>query len=434
MKNKKIFFSSIVIVGLLLIGTFFYFIFQEDNPYQYYTGLGDNFDLASNDEKIVFSYFKDGKEAIFSADQNGKNVKRLTPFGSLRHHQPKLSPDSSKLLYLAKNKEGIDALYVANSDGTNPKKIVSDKMHVTNALFASSNDTIYFTAKSAEDFKKAEEANGGEDIYSINLDGTNRKQLTDKDYFSIDYFLLSPNGKELYYRGDSEHIDTIALEKEGEKNSLSSKLGIRDSYQQVLSPDGSKMAYTAVSKESETASLYEYELFLFDVESEKTNKLTNLKTSVTVPQFFHKANKIAFLEHTNWPDDPAKYRFTTIDIDSKKLEKITLDMPKSTASSHWMMKTINGAVNGITISILYILFVGLITMYQVYFRAKKGYLPSIISLSFTIVAFIASFVVAMTVDPWSGIAIAMLAAGLLGCTVLLFIFVFVLNMIKKRKA
>ncbi|PKG24614.1 TolB family protein [Niallia nealsonii] len=435
MKNNKRMFSSIIIFGILLIGAVLYSLFENDDPYQYYTGLGDNFDLSSDDQKIVFSYYKDGKEAIFSADRNGKNVKQLTGFGSLKHHQPQLSSDGKHLLYLAENKDGNSSLYLANSDGSESKKLTSSKIHVFKALFSTENETIYYVGMGASDFQKAEgETKEGQDIYSINLSGKKEKQWTDADYFSIDTFLPSPNGKELYYGEDSGSVYKLVLGKSEEKESFLSQLDVADSYSKTLSPDGSQMAYTAVSKESEDSSLYEYELFLRDLNSEKTTKLTNLKTAVTVPRFFHTENKMAFLEHRNWSTDPAEFIFTTIDLDTKKLEGISFAMPKSTESNHWFMKQVDVAVNGTTISILYIVFVGLITMHQVYFRSKKGYLPSVISLIVTVAAFIASIIVAMTINPWYGIAIAMPAAGLLGCTVLLFIFTFVLNLIKKRKS
>ncbi|GKU82166.1 hypothetical protein [Niallia sp. NCCP-28] len=435
MRNRKNIFISIAIIGCLFIGAVLYALFEKNDSYQYYTGLGDNFDLSSDDQKVVFSYYKDGKEAIFAADREGENVEQLTSFDSLRHHQPQLSSDGKHLLYLAKDEEGNNSLYVANSDGSSGKKLTSSNLHIFKALFSASNDIIYFTAMPAEAFHKAEgETKEGQDIYSISISGKEIKQWTNQDYFNIDTFFLSPNGKELYYGEDSDYVYTLVLERNEKKESLFSKFDVDESYSKILSPDGLKMAYTAVSEESENASHYEYELFLQNLNSGEITKLTNLKTSVTVPKFFYKENKMAFLEQRNWPNDPAKFIFTTIDLDTKKIETVSFAMPKSAESSQWFMKTIDVAVNGITISILYILFIVFFIIDHVYFRAKKGYLPPIISLIITIAVFITSIIVAITVNPWYGISFGMIGAGLLGCTAILFIFTLALNVIKKRRA
>jgi len=434
LSRNKYMLLSIAVIGLLLVGAALYIFLEDNDPYKHYTGLGDSFDLSSDNQTVVFSYYLDGKEAIFSADRNGENVKQLTRFGSLNNHQPQLSSDGKHLLYLARDEDGNNSLYVANSDGSSAKKITSPKLHIFKALFSASNDTIYFTAMPAEDFHKAEgETKEGQDIYSITINGTEEKQWTDRDYFSIDTFLFSPEGTALYYGEADGYVYTLALDKRAKKEDFSSELGAVESYSKSLSPDGSKFAYTAVSKESEKASLYEYELFLRDLQSGKTTRLTNLKTSVTAPEFFRTENKMAFLEQKNWPSDPAEFIFTIIELDTKKLEKVTFKMPKSIEKSYSFGQFIDSVVNWLTISILYILFIGLISMHQRYFRLKKGYLPPLISLLVAILGFIASIIAAMN-DPWAGIAIGMLSAGVLGCTLIVFIFVFLLNLIRKREA
>src|SRR5699024_12246624 len=89
------------------------------------------------------------------------------------------------------------------------------------------------------------------------------------------------------------------------------------------------MAITAVSEESQKSSLFKYDLFLMDMDSEKTERLTDLQAAVDSPVFFHYQDTIAFLENTTWSAEPAQYRLRTIDLHDKTLAKIELDVPKS---------------------------------------------------------------------------------------------------------
>ncbi|MFT9599480.1 hypothetical protein, partial [Mesobacillus sp.] len=67
----------------------------------------------------------------------------------------------------------------------------------------------------------------------------------------------------------------------------------------------------------------------------------------------------------------------------------------------------------------------------VYVKHEKVFLPSLISLAIGLLTLAASFVVAATVDPWAGIGVGMLATSLLVCTIVLFIFAFVIKLLRK---
>jgi len=84
------------------------------------------------------------------------------------------------------------------------------------------------------------------------------------------------------------------------------------------------------------------------------------------------------------------------------------------------------SVNIYTIAILYILFMGLLNVYLLHYRnLSKPYLPSIISFAMAGITLIASFAVAAAGNPWGGIWLAMLAAGIFGCSVIIILFVYI---------
>ena len=64
MKQKRILLITIGIIFVLLAGTLTYAILKDDDPYRYFTGLGEEISVAPDDSEIAFSYYVDGEEAI----------------------------------------------------------------------------------------------------------------------------------------------------------------------------------------------------------------------------------------------------------------------------------------------------------------------------------------------------------------------------------
>ncbi len=412
-----------------------YGIFRNDDPYQYFTGLGSTVDIEEDDSKYVFSYYMDGKEAIYSANIDGTNVKKLTELGTEKHHDPKFSYDGTKILFLSEDEEGVNSLYIENSDGRDLKKLASKNLHISEAVFSSIDDTIYYVATPLADGKKSEgEIEEGYDLYSVGINGNNNRKLTNKDYFSMSSLAVSEDGKEVFYsfyNGEKEKFYSYSMEERKEKETAISEQLPKESYSHQFSANGNKLLYTAVPTELQNSSPYEYELFLLEENNREAKQLTKLHSNISSPRFFHHNNKVAFLENTNWSSEPAKFRLRILDLDTEKLQTVTVDIEKP-AANHLLSKTIDQLDNGLTIAILYTALAGLLTTYQ-YVHSKKVYLPVIISFCLTIAMFIASFIFAAAVNPWFGIGLGMVSASLFGCTLIVFIYAFVLKVIEKRE-
>lgn len=435
-KKRKLFIGLISVTFLLLIGTIGFSLLRDNDSYRYFTGMGSSFDLSPKEEHYLFSYYLDGEEGIYRSNIDGSEVEKLTTVGLERLHSPRYSPDGEKILFLAKNTERINALYLANQNGNGQKKLTSDKIHVSEAAFSNTGEEIYFIGTSADDFKKVEgETTEGFDLFVVDLSSGKIKQLTDKDHFSMKYLSVSQDGKEVYYSlfdGDREKVTAFSLEEDLEKAALGSERLPKHTYSFRYSPDGSRIAYTSVSEESQDSSLFKYELFLFDVENRQTKRLTNLDSSVVSPRFFKNQNQIAFLENTNWPQDPEEHALKVINLETETVDTIEMALSPP-ESSPWLLKSIDTFVNGSTVAVLYVILLGLFSTYlSFYYSKRKAYVPAIISLILTVLVFISSFVVAMMVDPWYGIGLGMLAAALLGCTLIIFGYAFVLNLFLKR--
>ncbi|MFD2655635.1 TolB family protein [Gracilibacillus thailandensis] len=432
MRRKKLFLIIIGIVFLCFALALLYTIFSDNDNYKYFTGLGSTISIAPDDSQIAFSYYIDGEESIYTASPNGTDVRQITDDSNTRDHNPSYSSDGSKIVYMSENNNGIQTLQVINQDGSDKKQLTNRDMHVRDAIFSNDGETIFFIGIEAEEYNKGEQSREGFDLYSTQIDEGTISKLTDADHFSMDDLSLSPDGQTIYYSefdGKGDRIYSYSLEKENitkQAPIIPKEIVEEQSFHSPqLSPDGEHLAFTDVANEAEGNSLFEYELFLLDLTAYDVEKLTSLENSIESPVFFHSEDKIAFLEYTNWAQDPAEYQLMTIDLTSHNIKKMELDLPAST-NEKLLMRLIDQSINSFTLAILYMLLVGLLSVFcHYYYYPRKTYLPSIVSFSIAVLTFIASILVAMMMNAWYGIALGMLAAGIFGCSVVVVLFVFI---------
>lgn len=427
MNKKKTLVGAISIVGLLLIASISYLLLGDRDTYKYYTGLGSGVAISEDDQRIAFSYFNNGSSAIYTAGQDGTDVKRVSNPDQVYHSNPTFSPDGTKILYLSRDRTRIQSLYTANVDGTNPKKLSDDSQHISGAIFFDDSETIYFSSMPAEEFLKSEgETQEGLDLFSVKIDGSEMQQLTDRDFYTMESLVLSADKKEIIFK---DFDDTNAFDLKDQRV-YTADFPVKmpaDFFHLTLSPEKNAVVYTAVSEESKNSSLFEYELFFKDLQNGDTKRLTDLNSSVVSPQFFNKKNEILFLEYVNWPAEPENYNLMTVDLETKKLKEIAIEVP-DLESSNIFMKSIDYSVNSWTVGLLYTVLFVLIT---VYVFPRRVFLPSFISLSIGMITIVASIIVAATVDPWAGIGVGMLAAGILACTFFVFLFALGLKFVRK---
>ncbi|KKK33632.1 hypothetical protein WQ57_23760 [Mesobacillus campisalis] len=419
--------TGIAVTVLLLAFSVSYFLMRDSDAYKYHTGLGSRLALSADDQALAFSYYKNGSEAIYSADMDTMKSEQITFPKEDRHRHPAYSRDGRKILYVSENKERIQSLFVANKNGSAPKMLSGDSLHVADALFSADGQKVFFAAIEGEEFLKAEgETKEGLDLYSVGIDGHDLEQLTDSDHFTMESLALSRDGREIYFK-DFTDVYVYNIEEGRKRGSeLTSQMPAEPFYL-TFSLDGDKAAYTAVSPESENSSLFEYELYVRNLRNGESTRLTDLKSSVVSPVFYHNEDKIVFLHDRNWPASPEEYRVHTVALDGGDVEELSLVLPKAD-SSNSPMKFLDAAVNGVTIGGLYTL---LLVLAILYFRPAKTFRPVLISLALGILGIIASFIVAATGDPWGGIAVGMISAYILGCTAIAFLFALTLKMLVK---
>ena len=426
MKNQRILIIFTVVSLLLMIGSILYQTLQDRDPYRFYTGLGQEFDISPDDSHLAFSYFLDGHEAIYMSNLDGSTVTRLSEKIEGRSHSPKFSHDGEELLFLSEVDQGIQTITVMNHDGSDANRLTLDGLHVTDAVFAYDNETIFFTAMLASEVGKLEgETKEGYDLYQVDRQSGQIRQLTDKDHFSMNNLSISTDGETLYYSLFESNEQPVAYSLEKKTETPVAQVN-GDMYSSVFSEDGSLLAYTAVTEQSKNSSLFHYELFVKNVESNKVKQLTDLQANVQSPVFLHKTDHIAFLQYKNWPDEPGYFQLMSVSLKGNvKPKLIELDLPVS-SETYFIPKTIEVLLSAQAIAVYYVLFfVGLILVAKR--RSGKVYLPSLISLALSVLTFVASFVVGFLTNPWYGIGLSIVAITMFVCSIFLIIISFIIK-------
>ncbi|WP_100013105.1 TolB family protein [Lentibacillus sediminis] len=373
-----------------------------------------------------------GNEAIYTGDIESKSVERITAPEEEDHHSPQFSPDGEGLLYLAANQDGVQTIHYKPDLGRDETtQLTKTDSHVFSAAISPDGSKVYYIAMPSKDFGVPEgEAENGTDLHSVNIDGSNSQKLTDKDTYAMNELSISDDGTTLYYtafQNETQQLFAYNIEDGTESAFLPEHMS-DDIYHPVLSPDEEQLAYTAVADTSENGTFL-YELFLMEVSTGDSERLTDYNASVTSPAFFHQQNRIAFLAESNWPSEPSSYEIMTVSEDGGGATNLALDLPES-SNTIQPGAIADKLVNTVTMTVLYVLLFGLLTVYY-HARSNKTYFPAKLSAILTGVVFLGSFA-ATAYNPWMGIGLFTLAGGLVGCTAVIFVLALIYRRVVRR--
>lgn len=167
---------------------------------------------------------------IYTMDADGSNVARLTEHPE-RDQRGAFSPDGQTVAFVSQ-RDGDVAIWLIDIDGANPRKLVKGR----EPAFSPDGRRIAFTSSAFHD---------NDEIYLIDLDGSNMVRLTDNRR-KFDWFASwSPTGDRLAYNseayGGQELMIMLANGEAKTRISIAEK-----TYEQetVWSPDGKGLAYT----------------------------------------------------------------------------------------------------------------------------------------------------------------------------------------------
>ena len=171
---------------------------------------------------------------------DGSNVRQLTTFGFC--YSAHFTPDGSKIVFSHSEVEGgLFDIWIMNADGTNPTNLTN-----------TSNQSEGFPVVSPDGQKIAYlfAWPGGFEIYTMNLDGSDRKPVTSRE---VDWMpTWSPDGQQIAFssfRDDSFNIWVVNRDGTGLRKVTTfgkDRLAISP----LFSPDGQKIAFSTLGRDT----------------------------------------------------------------------------------------------------------------------------------------------------------------------------------------
>ncbi|WP_197061433.1 PD40 domain-containing protein [Halobacillus sp. BBL2006] len=337
MKKKNTIFLSIVAVAFALLywtGTF------AKGPIQH-TGLGRSPVLSPDGKELLFPYDKNGESALYTAPASGGKAELLLEPKTMDSYvHPAYSPDGTKLLYIKEYKvEGkpYNQLMMYDMLKKKSQPLQDIDHYISEAVFGPDGKQVYYTeAKSYQNNTNGDGMFAKDfDIYQMNLDTYETKQLTKRKLFSLSGLQMTSEGKYLLfslYNGENlvqrmnletKKVETITPEPEY-KSAAQDGPNIGSP---ALSPDGTRIAFSDVASKNDRGT-YQYEVFTMKVSGENVQQVTKFKEHVTEPVFFPNGKELLVTVDQNFAGRRPDYEYWRISTDGKDRKEIIIELPE----------------------------------------------------------------------------------------------------------
>ncbi len=276
--------------------------------------------VSPNDNFILFSYFTNDISSIYSLNISNNKITELFISSSKRSYvNPKFSPKGEKIIFIGYDEGSINSnIFIANVDGTNVKQLTTGNSIITEAVFSSDDNTIYFNrALNYEKYSPiGRKAAHNFDIYSLELETGVEKKLTNIDaymlsdisevenkYILMELFQGMSNGMYMFPKEYPDSIKSI-IPSNNPRKGLSSSYG-----NPKYSGKYKMLAFTAP-----------YELYVMNFEDRIANKIYRSSRHIMQISFFHSRKEILFtLQKENL--------IRCINLDGTGFKKIPIEIP-----------------------------------------------------------------------------------------------------------
>ena len=227
----------------------------------------DELDFRASGQKRRYSWDYDPQMDIFSADRDGSDIKRLTdakgydaegsysPDGQLIVYSSNKQAYSRELTKEEKQKLEVDQsyfcdLYIMNADGSNKRQLTDAPGYDGGPFFSPDGERVIF--------RRFSEDGHAADVYTINIDGTGEKRLTDFGCLSwAPYY--HPSGDYIVWAANKlgySNFEIYMTDVEGKKEPI--RVTYTDGFDglPVFSPDGETLVWTSNRTSSGKAQLF----------------------------------------------------------------------------------------------------------------------------------------------------------------------------------
>ena len=192
---------------------------KEESPSQKKSGTNDN-----EKGRIAFVSQRDGNSEIYVANPDGSYPLRLTQ-NPAEDTYPFLRPDGQKIIYISENDSGR-RIYSMKLDGTERKSLTGTR---TNQVQVKGDDDSPSFSFDGRKIVFATNRDGNFEIYSMNADGTSQMRITNNLAFDSNP-VFSPDGSKIAF--------TSNRPQKNRKNQEENPLAVY-----IMNSDGSDVQY-----------------------------------------------------------------------------------------------------------------------------------------------------------------------------------------------
>jgi len=142
-------------------------------------------DWSPDGKKLVYCSGWDGNWDVYVAKSDGSDPKRITR-DPAKDRQPAWAPKGDKILFVS-DRDGLQQVYVMNTDGGDVKRLTNDSTAASNPAWSTDGTHITWYAREG----------AGDRMHVANADGSGARLVTTPDAGGI-YPCFLPDGRLLY--------------------------------------------------------------------------------------------------------------------------------------------------------------------------------------------------------------------------------------------
>ena len=224
---------------------------------------------------------------LYLMDLTTRTLQQLTHTDELDEYMPAFSPDGQSIAFVSERTRGgmmlpsvqasgsdprTATIYLMDVDGRNQRPLIDIAGAQRAPVFSPDGQKIAFESKAPMQGTDSEpgstENNDTLEIYVIDIDGTNKKQLTHNDV-DDGHPTWAPNGKQIAFTGmvdDIYHIFNVNADGGTVQQLTYGTIGSH--YHSIFSPDGKRIIYVSNAHNH-------YTLWTMDADGTNKTQLTN---------------------------------------------------------------------------------------------------------------------------------------------------------------
>ncbi len=223
-------------------------------------GISDFAAWSPDGSKIVFQSSRDGNFEIYIMDASGENQKRLTT-NAQSDIFPVFSPDGSKIAFSSNQAVWFDSpafnqIYTMNIDGSNIQNLTNGDLQWLDPNVPASNNFQPYWLKNGQISFLSNRGNGWSEVYIMDEDGSNVMRITYDQQHHYNMF-WSPDNQRIYFDVHGEGFssalgdggwDIYSVNSNGVARTNVTNDPNHEDYDGDISPDGKKIVFLKSGK------------------------------------------------------------------------------------------------------------------------------------------------------------------------------------------